>query len=160
MKKTVTRWPIAILAVLLACGLTARRATVAARLLGCYSVELGSWTRPINNSIAALYLPPPVFRLDTAQRRGPRGVVSGAMVVTPRSPQSPPQNDFPPGWELGDRDSVLVFWSDGSSGIKLRLSTDHDPWTGFAEVTSDASSSDEQTTRASAMVRTTQCNGL
>ena len=115
----------------------AERASRLPRWVGCYRLWIGSWSDDLDSS-SLPFIPPPVFRLDTAVRRSPLGIALGYMSASPASPSAKRRYAYPPGWDLLGRDSIQVFWGDGFVAVELRLgAAGRQVRTGVARVTSD-----------------------
>jgi hypothetical protein len=97
--------------------------SVVRRVTGCYGLALGEWNpRPIGGN-ERYHRPPQAVRLDTIllERDTTR------FVLLPHSETS----TFAPGWNRS-RDSLTLSWSNGFSGVYLRLAIGKDTLRGTA----------------------------
>src|SRR2546428_2094402 len=101
----------------------------------CYSVRLGTWSGP-NPS----WTPPSAFMLDTVpviDDSTPKRRARHTFLVRPESPGRPLPQWLKPRWWRSARDSLLVSWSNGFSGLQLQLTQDGDSLRGVAQTFTD-----------------------
>jgi hypothetical protein len=99
---------------LAACAASQR--SVADPLIGCYTLELGSWDPPLRPGNAIYQIPPSTFHLTGEVGAGRFG--NGRFLVRPLIPHGQTPSAF---WEAVGPDSVRVTWTNGFAGVSLRL---------------------------------------
>lgn len=106
--------------------------TVADPLVGCYTLELGSWDPPLQPGNARYQIPPDTFQLTDEVGVGP--FESGSLLVRPRIPYGRTPRAY---WEAVGPDSVRVIWTNGFAGVYLHLQRKEDALEGRAEAFTD-----------------------
>jgi hypothetical protein len=89
------------------------------RLVGCYRLELGAWSRPFPSGWPEVHEPPELVRLDAMEvdefgQRWHR--LAPQLAVLEGRPRA-----FEPVWRLRDDGRVELRWSSGFSGVRLLL---------------------------------------
>jgi hypothetical protein len=95
----------------------------AARLAGCYSLSLGPWQPriPDRDSENELVKLPP--RIQLMLSRGKDGWATGKLLVKP-APGAPPGAIADAWWWLTGNRSIAARWTDGFTGMKMKLKGD------------------------------------
>ena len=101
-------------------------------LAGCYELRVSEWNKSLNGD-RAYHTIPTSIRLDTAP------ALRGGRIVTP-------DISYPHGramrglsrWDILGGDTVRIAWSNGFSPTIVRLTTEHNQLSGWAEGSSDA----------------------
>lgn len=106
----------------------------ARRFVGCYAVELGTWSKPVVPN-PSYDVPPTAVILDSGLIDGPLG--GPGFRLEPVIEILTRYRTVPPRWWPIGTDSVRLWWPSGCGGAALRLAWNDGVLQGNAEVFSD-----------------------
>ena len=121
-------------------------------LPGCYRVQLGKWSGQFPSGLWVEHTPPLVFKLDTVNLAPPfdnsglKRVMPATLIV--------PRGSFPAGWRVVRLDTIMVRWSTGFAGVRLRLKQRGDTLVEYAQSFYDVVGPKEPTASVTAIKTT------
>ena len=124
-------------------------------MAGCYVIEVGEWSGPFPSGWPEIHQPPDTVRLGL-ERAWPELPATAMRTERALSPHLPElvrhgrESRFPPFWEVGTADSLILAWSTGLAGVVLRLAGTTDLLSGTARAFHDVRGVVQPTAPASA----------
>lgn len=106
--------------------------TVTNAIVGCYTLEIGSWAPAVHPGNARYQTPPELIRLSEEAGKGM--FAQGRFLVRPVIPHGFKPSAF---WQRRGSDSLRITWTNGFAGVQLHLQIEADSLHGTARTFTD-----------------------